>query len=173
MGIVDVMDIDSSTNSLPSEGGPLWKFLVVVDDTPEFQSALRFASLRAARVGGGVTMLYVIPPADFQHWAAVELLMREEARQEAEAHLQLMADRILDFSGIMPEIVIEEGLAPDLILNRINTDRDIHVLVLGASANGGPGPLVSAFGGPLLQKLSVPLVIVPGNLGDEQIDRLA
>ena len=170
---MDTMDIDSRSETLPPEGGTIWKLLVVVDDTPEFQSALRFASLRAAKVGGGVSMLYAIPPADFQHWAAVELLMREEARQEAENHLQLLAEKVQDFSGVMPEIMIKEGLAPDLILSLIGQDKDIHVLVLGASTNGGPGPLVSAFGGPLLQKLSVPLVIVPGNLSDEQIDRLA
>lgn len=167
-----VMDTGSLLNRQVEEER-LWKFLVVVDDTPEFQTALRFASLRAAKVSGAVAMLYVIPPADFQHWAAVELLMREEARQAAELHLRNLADRVMEFSGIMPEIVIDEGQAPDLILSRIDNDPDVHVLVLGASTNGGPGPLVSAFGGPLLQKLSVPLVIVPGNLTDEQIDLLA
>lgn len=166
--------MDTSRANDPRTGAePLWKFLVVVDETPEFQTALRFASLRAAKVGGGVAMLYVIPPADFQHWAAVELLIREEAQQAAEAHLHSLADKVLDFSGIMPEIVIGEGAPPDLVINHITRDPDIHVLVLGASTSGGPGPLVSAFGGPLLQKLRVPLVIVPGNLTDEQIDRLA
>jgi nucleotide-binding universal stress UspA family protein len=169
---MNAIDQNSAADS-QSEGERLWKFLVVVDDTPEFQTALRFASLRAAKVGGGVTMLYIIPPSDFQHWGAVELLMREEAQQAAEAHLRLLADKILDFSGIMPETVIREGMPSDLILAHIKKDKDIRILVLGASTNGGPGPLVSAFGGPLLQKLRVPLVIVPGNLSDKQIDRLA
>ncbi len=162
-----------------SAGGPkadrerLWKFLVVVDDSPEFQTALRFASLRAARVNGGVTMLYVIPPADFQHWMAVELLMREEAREEAEVHLRRMARQVQEFTGVMPEIVIREGKPSDEVLSHIMEDKDVHILVLGASTGDGPGPLVTAFGGPLLGELRVPVVIVPGNLSDKEIDSLA
>lgn len=152
---------------------PVWKFMVVVDETPEFQIALRFASLRAAKVGGGVAMLHIIPPPDFQHWMAIELLMLEEARVEAERHLRELAEKVQHFAGVMPEIIIREGKPQDEVLKQIKQDPDIHILVLGASAGDGPGPLVSAFGGPLLKALGVPVVIVPGNLTDEQIDRLA
>jgi nucleotide-binding universal stress UspA family protein len=164
---------ESSLNDDLNKGTAVWKFLVVVDNTPEFQTALRFASLRAARVGGGVAVLYIIPPADFQHWAAVELLMLEEARQEAELHLAQLAETVQALAGIMPEIVIREGKLQDQILDHIREDEDIHVLVLGAAQGEGPGPLVSDFGGPLLRNLRVPLVIVPGGLTDAEIDRLA
>ena len=63
-------------------------FLVVVDNTAELRVALRFASLRARNTGGRVALLYVIEPADFQHWMSVENLMREEGRLEAEEVLQ-------------------------------------------------------------------------------------
>ena len=55
-------------------------FLVVVDETEEMEVALRFACRRARHTGGRVALLYVIEPAEFQHWMAVEDLMREEAR---------------------------------------------------------------------------------------------
>ena len=38
------------------------KFLVVLDDSRECLNAMRFAAMRAARSGGGVTILSVIPP---------------------------------------------------------------------------------------------------------------
>ena len=57
------------------------KFLVIVDKTPECRVALRFAARRAQRTGGIVTLLYIVPPADFQQWAGVERKMREEARE--------------------------------------------------------------------------------------------
>ena len=85
------------------------KFLCVVDDSPECRLALRFAFRRAARTGGGVLLLYVIEPADFQHWMAVESLMKEEAREEAEEILQTLADEVSQWSGIMPEFAIREG----------------------------------------------------------------
>ncbi len=57
-------------------------FLVVVDDSEELRVALHFASRRAKRTGGRVSLLYVQQPAEFQHWMAVGDLMREEARNE-------------------------------------------------------------------------------------------
>src|SRR5262245_48752508 len=54
------------------------KFLVVVDETPECESALAFAASRAQRTGGQLALLYVIEPdVDFQ-WLAVEEVAREE-----------------------------------------------------------------------------------------------
>ena len=41
------------------------KFLVIADDTPEFQAALRFACRRARSTGGHVALLRVIEPAVF------------------------------------------------------------------------------------------------------------
>ena len=52
------------------------KFLVVVDETPECMNAMRFAARRAQNTGGGVVMLYVIAPDDFQHWVGVAELMQ-------------------------------------------------------------------------------------------------
>ena len=62
----------------------LRKFMIVVDDTPECTNALRFAARRAAKTGGGVVMLYVIRPEEFQHWIGVAEVMRAEAREAAE-----------------------------------------------------------------------------------------
>ena len=63
------------------------KFLIVVDETPECMNAMRFAARRAQKTGGGVTMLYVIEPDEFQHWMGVAEVVRAEAREAAEARL--------------------------------------------------------------------------------------
>ena len=98
-----------------SDGDPRVRrnFLVVVDDTPECRVALRFACMRAHRTGGGVVLLRVIEPADFQHWMAVENLMREEAREAAEELLQGLAGEVYDYSAITPEYRIREGRVVD------------------------------------------------------------
>ncbi|MBF0335239.1 MAG: universal stress protein, partial [Alphaproteobacteria bacterium] len=54
-------------------------FLVVVDDTEEMRAALRFACRRARATDGRVALLRVVAPAEFQHFAAIGDLMREEA----------------------------------------------------------------------------------------------
>jgi hypothetical protein len=47
------------------------KFLVVLDDTRECLNAMRFAAMRAANTQGGVEILSVIPPDEFNHWIGV------------------------------------------------------------------------------------------------------
>ncbi len=146
-------------------------FLVVVDDTPECRVALRFASVRAKNTGGGVVLLHVIEPADFQHWIAVENLMREEAREEAEELLQGLAAEVHDWAGITPEYRIREGRKLDEILALLAAEPSIRVLVLGASPDAeGPGPLVSRLAGQISGSLPVPITVVPGNMTPEQIE---
>ncbi|MFP6697930.1 MAG: universal stress protein [Alphaproteobacteria bacterium] len=149
------------------------KFFCVVDDSPECRLALRFAFRRAARTGGGVILLYVIEPADFQHWVAVENLMKEEAREAAEEVLQTLADEVSQWSGIMPEFAIREGRKQEEVLTLLEDEPEIRLLVLGASAEkDGPGPLVSALAGPMSGALRVPVTVVPGTLSIDQIDEI-
>ena len=53
-------------------------FLCVIDSTEEVRVAIRFASRHASRTGGRVALLYVMEPAEFQHWRSGEEKMREE-----------------------------------------------------------------------------------------------
>ena len=59
-------------------------YLVVIDDSPEASLALRFAARRAARTGGGVTVLAIIPPQDFVAFGGVQATIEAEAREHAE-----------------------------------------------------------------------------------------
>jgi len=149
------------------------KFLVIIDETPECRLAARWAAVRAARTGGAVTLLTVVEPADFQHWATVGDLMREEAREAAEALLGEIGQQILEWSGLTPEFVIREGQAKEEILKFVKDDRAVRVLALGAAAGKeGPGPLVSSFTGNLMGELSIPVAVIPGTLTMEEIDDL-
>ena len=149
------------------------KFLAVVDATEECRVALRFAARRAQHTDGVVSLLYVIPPSDFQQWAGVERRMREEAREEAERALHEAAKMVNDIVGATPEFLIREGRATDEIRAIIQEDRAICILVLAAgTSNEGPGPLVSQVAGPSGNAYPIPVTVVPGNLTDEQVDAL-
>ena len=146
------------------------KFLVCVDDSEDCRVALRFAALRARNSGGTLVLLYVIEPADFQHWVAVEKLMEEEQREEAEQLLHDLAAEVYDFAEIRPILVFRVGRRSDEILKLIDEDLSINILVLGAAPEGeGTNDLVRNLGDELTKRLRIPLTIVPGNLTDEQL----
>ena len=149
-------------------------FLVVVDNSEEMPIALRFASRRAQHTGGRVALLYVVEPADFQHWMAVGDLMREEARSEGEQLLQKLAAQVNEITGSMPVLYVREGSRRDELLKIIEEEPSISILVLAASPGPrGPGPLISALTGKDIGKLTIPVTIVPGNLDEEHIDAIS
>jgi nucleotide-binding universal stress UspA family protein len=153
------------------------KFLVVADDSPEFEAALRYACRRARSTGGHVAILRVIEPAVFEHWSGVREEIERQAREEAEGVLQRTAEFVLAETGLPPEFVIKNAESLRAGLRQvISEDPNIKVLVLAAAVGGrGPGPLVAAIGkeGVTWGGRRVPVTLVPGDLTDEEIADLA
>ncbi|MFT5486118.1 MAG: hypothetical protein ACI9JL_003016 [Paracoccaceae bacterium] len=148
-------------------------FLCVVDNTQECVNAIYFAACRARRTGGRLALLYIMEPAEFQHWMAVEEKMREEARAEAEDFLHKHSSQVQEWTGEMPTLYVREGKPAETILGLIEEEPRISILVLGAGTDKkGPGPLVSSIGGKMSGKFPIPITIVPGTLTFEQLDML-
>jgi len=158
---------------LSREAGHKRKFLAIVDETPECDRAVAYASRRAKSTNGSVVLLFVIEPGDFQHWLGVEQIMREEANTNAQAALNAFATTIREEVGIEPELVVREGKTVDEIHKLIEEDQDIAILVLGAGGSKeGPGPLVSSIAGKGAA-FPIPVTVVPHSLTDEEIESLA
>jgi nucleotide-binding universal stress UspA family protein len=148
------------------------KFLVVLDDTRECLNAMRFAALRAGKTQGGVQILSIIPPEEYQHWMGVADLMRAEARERIEAHFEVFAKWMRDRHGVNPELVIREGDPEAEILAQVREDPQVGVLVLGANhEKSGPGPLVTALTRSA-GTLPVPITIVPGAMSKERLESI-
>lgn len=159
------------------EEGHRRKFLVVVDESPEVETALAYSVRRARRTGGALALLYVIEPADFQHWLGVQDAYREESEAKAKAVFRLYARKLKmwGYEDIVLEEIIREGAKADEIRELIDEDPDIGILVLGASVeSSGPGPLVSSLAsGKHAGTFPVPITVVPGCLTLEEIEAMA
>jgi len=148
------------------------KFLVVLDDSQECLNAMRFAAMRASHTGGGVEVLSVIPPDEFNHWIGVGNVMREEARERIHAHFEVFAKWMRDKQNVDPELVIREGQPVDEIMAQVHDDPEIGVLVLGAGTDKkGPGPLVTQLTRNA-GNLPIPITIVPGDLSKEKLEAI-
>ncbi|ATI41244.1 universal stress protein [Pacificitalea manganoxidans] len=148
------------------------KFLVILDDSRECLNAMRFAAMRAAKTGGAVEILSIIPPEEFNHWIGVGDIMREEARERIEAHFEVFAKWMRDRQGVNPELVVREGEPVPEILAQIREDPEIGVLVLGAGTEkNGPGPLVSQLTRSA-GSLPIPITIVPGEMSKDRLESI-
>jgi nucleotide-binding universal stress UspA family protein len=156
------------------ETGRKPKCLVIVDDTAEGDRAIRYASRWALRAGGGVVMLRIIETEDQnQQWLGVADIMRAEAQEDADAALDRAAGRANGIAAITPERVIREGDPTEQILDVIDKDVDITLLVLAANPGAeGPGPIITTMVN-AVGSFPIPVIIVPGDLSDEDLDALS
>ena len=163
-----------STKRHSYEAGHSPKFLVVIDETPECDRAVYFASRRALRTGASVIMLRVIETHDRnQQWLGVADIMRAEAHEEANSVLDRHAARISSITGVMPERVIREGDKAEEMLKLIDEDEDIAALILAAGVGKeGPGPLVTSLA-KTAGEFPIPVALVPGHLSDEDLDSMS
>ncbi|MEO8618430.1 MAG: universal stress protein [Sphingomicrobium sp.] len=148
-------------------------YLVVIDDSPEARTALHFAARRAAKTGGAVEVLAVVEPQDFVQWGGVQAAIEEEQRLRIEASIAASVGEIMNAAGIKPQIVVSQGEPIEAVRAYIGTRNDIAALVLGAAPSGNPGPMVAHFTGNDAGKLPCPVMMIPGALGDDELERLS
>lgn len=148
-------------------------YLVVIDDNDESRVALRFAARRAAKTGGAVEIVALIPPPEFVQWGGVQAAMEEEARIRADALVAHAAGELIEETGLRPSLTVRVGNPIAIVREMLEQRPETAALVLGAAASGAPGPLVAHFTGTDAGKLPCPVMIVPGSLSDEALDRLS
>lgn len=158
---------------LSRESGHRRKFLAIIDDTPECERAVAYASRRALSTGGLLVLLYVIETADFQQFMGVEKVMLAEAQERAASALERFNVSLREIAGLDVEPVIREGEKAEEIHKLIDADQDIAILVLAAgTGKEGPGPLVQSLAG-RGPSFPIPVTVVPFDLSDEDIDAVA
>lgn len=148
-------------------------YLVVVDESAEAEAALLFAARRAAKTGGGVHILALIPKTEFVQWGAVQATMEDEARARAEALVMSAAGTLMAEANLQPTITVKAGDPVPVVRKTVEETDNVAALVLAAAPKGAPGPLVAHFAGTDAGTLPCPLMIIPGSLSREDIERLS
>lgn len=148
-------------------------YLVILDETDEARAALRFASRRAASTGGALHLLALVPRQAFVAFGGVQATIEEEAYTRAETLVTSLAGDVFTESGQMPVISVRQGEAIRQVTDYLAEHPEVAALVLGAAADGMPGPLVTWFAGSGLGTLPCPLYIVPPKLDETRLDHLS
>ena len=149
------------------------KYLVCVDQRPESRVALRFACILAQARGSKVDVLHVIPPGDFQSLGSIAERMRAEQLQEAEQMLRQVVNDTINNHSISPNILIREGIPGEQIIAAAMEDHEVSIVMIGVAQQAtGRGTLTGWLASQLGNQLFIPLLMVPGNLTDQQLESL-
>lgn len=144
-------------------------YLVIMDDTEEARRALRFAARRAVRTGGTVHILALVPRQEFVVFGSIQATIEWEARERAEELAREAAGSLASESGLAPAVAVRTGSGPQVVREYLGQHPEVSALVLGAAAEGNPGPLVTHFTSQIGQ-LPCVLMIVPGSIDERGID---
>jgi len=148
-------------------------YLVIMDETEESRTALHFAARRAARTGGELQLLTIVPRQAFVAFGGVQATIEEEARARAEVLVTSLAGNVYSESGTMPHIAVRQGDAIKVVTEYLADHPEVAALVLGAAHDTTPGPLVTWFAGNGSTSLPCPLYIVPAALDPARIEDLS
>lgn len=149
------------------------KYIVCVDSTELSQIALRFACIKAKKRHIQIDLLHVIAPNDMQAIGSIANKIEAEEREQAEALLISLSSLAYELSGIISSLWIRIGVPAQEIVAHTMENHDANMLVLAVAPGSKSGnrvieSLMSEAG----EKLLIPMMLVPGNLTDQQMSEL-
>ena len=146
-------------------------FLAVFDGTDECKSAVRYAARRAQLNNANLLIVATVDTAEFTYWLSVNSKMIDNIEKESKEMLKVLSKEIQSYSNVECSYIIEHGLKLDVVKRLIDEDETISLLVLASNKKDkNPGVLVETISG---DGYSIPVVVLPGNLNDDSIDKLS
>ena len=147
------------------------KFLAVFDGTDECKSAVRYASRRAQINSADLLIVATIDTVEFTYWLNVNSKMIDNIEKESKEMLNDLSKEIHSYSDINCDYIIEHGSKLEVVKKLIDDDQSISLLILASNKKDKkPGILVETISG---VGYSIPVVVLPGSLNDDSIDKLA
>ena len=144
--------------------------LVIADGSSEMKIALEYACARSKKTNRKIIIATFIEPIDVLTTQGVTEIMKNEAREEAEARLKKASSIVKESTGMVPVLNIREGEVIEELIALVEEEENINVLVLAASPEDqGPGPIINALTSKEYSRLRIPIMIVPGNFSKEHI----
>jgi hypothetical protein len=97
--------------------------------------------------------------------------MIDNIEKESKEMLKVLSKEIQSYSNVECSYIIEHGSKLDVVKRLIDEDETISLLVLASNKKDkNPGVLVETISG---DGYSIPVVVLPGNLNDDSIDKLS
>lgn len=149
------------------------KILVCVAENEASPMALRMACKKALHKGDGVDILTVVEPMDFQPLFGLGERISDEKREQAETLLQELAGIANKECGLTPTLHLREGKIGEQIIAAVMEDSDVNMLVIGLMPHSPTGSKLATWLAERMgDEILVPIMIVPGNLTDQQLEAL-
>ncbi len=145
--------------------------LVCVDTSNASAVTLRYACLKAKRLGFAVQILSVLE-SSHKNLLFGSHVMGLEKRKSLEIYLQKLIDSVAAETGIVPVVSIREGDVSTEIMREIKSIPNCMTLIFGKSNKlHSDNTVLPRIAQKIGTKIRIPILIVPENL-DENLMKL-
>ena len=151
------------------------KILICINNPEPAENSIAYACLMAKKFGNTIELLTIIDNSsnEYQSFFSVGKKISNDRRKDVETWLTKLCDDIYEEYQLRSVVNIKEGIALDEIENTVRDDQNIKMLILPysqeSSSNGKFIPLLTD---KLLEKLHIPVLIIPSSLTKTQISDL-
>jgi len=146
------------------ENGPT--ILVCIDTTNASVVSLRYACLKAKRLGFTVQILSVLEPSHKNLLFGSHTIGKEK-RTQLEKYLKKLIDEVYKETHYMPVVSIREGDIANEIIREVRANPSCVMVVLGKSHNSkSDNTVLPKMAQKIGTKIHVPIMIVPENIDD-------
>lgn len=146
--------------------------LVCVDSSNACKTTLRYACYKAKKRGFAVQILSIMD-GSYKNLLFASKAIGKEKRANLEKHLMSLIKEVNEEIGIMPSISIREGEIVKEITKEIKETPSCTMLILGKSQNSlSDNTVLPNISRQIGNKLKVPVVIVPENIGEDYLHNL-
>lgn len=147
--------------------------IVCIDATNASEITLRYACYKAKLTGFKVQLLAVIENSHKNLLFGGKAIGNEK-RQELEKYLNKITEETFKETGIMPAITIREGDIVTEIIREIKSSSNCAMLIFGKSNNSlSDNTVLPKIAKKIGDRIHVPITIVPENLDEDFLKRLA
>ncbi len=145
--------------------------LVCVDNSNASKVALKYASLKAKKLGFKIEILSILEPSHKNLLFGSQAIAKEK-RDKAEKYIQNAINEIFDKDCDLPGVEIREGDVGDEIIKEVRSDPNFVSLVLGKSqkSSQSDNTVLSKMSQRFSRKIRIPIMIVPENIDENIFD---
>lgn len=147
--------------------------LVCLDVTSASTITLRYACYKAKKTGFSVHILAVVE-SSYKSLLFASQAVGKDKRMQVQDHLKKLTKQVGEETGIIPTISIREGDISSEIVKEIKEDKDCAMLILGKSSTSiSDDTVLPVISRKIGNKIKVPVVVVPENIDEDYLKRLA
>lgn len=148
-------------------------YLVCVNKEKYSTTVLHYACRKVKKNKGKLLVLHVLKPIDHYSFGIITEKLYLERETESKETIKKLKEVTKQYTGINVEFILKEGIIENEIVKIIEEKNHIDMLIVGSEPeNNSKSIILASLVSQIGKKLFIPVLIIPGDLTPDKINKL-